>query len=177
MTLTASEVRTYYADRAPGLKQSGKELRGACPVHRGKDSNFSVNIETGFAHCHSQCGRGWDIISLEMELAGIGFPQAKERVYDLIGRPRVPWEDRNIEAVYDYTDEAGKLQYQVVRLYGKQFKQRRPDGQGGWVWGLGDVQRLPFQLPKVMAADFVAVAGRRAGCIEPRSARDRSYLQ
>jgi DnaB-like helicase C terminal domain/CHC2 zinc finger/Toprim-like len=157
VNFTASEVHAYYASQVPGLKQFGKELRGPCPVHNGKDLNFSVNIETGFAHCHSQCGRGWDVISLEMELTGVGFPQAKERVFDLVGRPRVPWEDRNIEAVYDYTDEAGKLLYQVVRLHGKQFRQRRPDGQGAWTWGLGDVQRVPFQLPRIMGSEFVAV--------------------
>jgi replicative DNA helicase len=163
-TFTISEVHTYYSNRVPGLKQSGKELRGPCPVHRGKDANFSVNMETGLAQCHSQCGRGFDIISLEMELAGVAFPQAKERVYDLVGRPRVPWEDRNIEATYDYTDEAGKLLYQVVRLHGKQFRQRRPDGQGGWSWGLGDAPRVPFQLPKLKGADFAAVCEGEKDC-------------
>jgi DNA primase len=157
MNFTLSEVRAYYASRVPELKQCGRELRGPCPVHRGKDPNFSVNPETGFAHCHSQCNRGWDLISLEMELAGIGFPQAKERVFDLVGRPRVPWEDRNIEATYDYVDSSGKLLYQVVRRYGKQFKQRRPDGQGAWIWSLGGMPRVPFHLPKILASDFVAI--------------------
>jgi DNA primase len=164
MTFTTSEVHTYYASRVPGLKQAGKELRGPCPVHKGKDPNFSVNMETGLAQCHSQCGRGFDLISLEMELAGVAFPQAKERVYDLIGRPRVAWEDRNIETTYDYTDEAGKLLYQVVRLHGKQFKQRRPDGQGGWAWGLGDVLRVPFHLPEILTSDFVAICEGEKDC-------------
>lgn len=38
---------------------------------------------------------------------------------------------------YDYTDEAGKLLYQVVRFEPKSFAQRRKDPHGeGWVWGL-----------------------------------------
>ena len=39
-----------------------------------------------------------------------------------------------IEATYDYRDEAGRLTYQVVRYPPKDFRQRRPDGSGGWVW-------------------------------------------
>jgi hypothetical protein len=141
----------------PGLKQFGKELRGPCPVHGGKDANFSVNLETGFAYCHSQCDHGFDIISLEMELAGIGFPQAKERVYDLLGRPPVSWEDRNIEAVYPYVDESGKTQYEVVRLHGKQFRQRRRNSDGSYSWGLSGVDPLPFRAGKLEGADAVFV--------------------
>ena len=37
-----------------------------------------------------------------------------------------------IVATYDYTDADGKLLYQVVRYEPKDFRQRRPDGNGGW---------------------------------------------
>jgi KaiC/GvpD/RAD55 family RecA-like ATPase len=161
-----SEVRSYYASRVPSLRiNNQREWRGPCPVHGGKDSNFAVNAETGLAQCHSQCGRGWDPISLEMELTGADFPRAKTAVFDIVGRPNVPWEERNTEAVYDYTDATGKLLFQVVREYGKKFKQRRPDGQGGWHWGLGDVQRVPFRLPKVHAADFVGICEGERDCL------------
>ncbi len=157
MNFTQTEVRAYYAARVPALKiTSQREWRGGCPVHGGKDPNFTVNSETGLAHCMSQCGRGWDLVSLEMELFGLNFPPAKERVFELIGRPRMAWEERDVEEIYDYTNESGALLYQVLRYHGKSFRQRRPDGNGGWIWGLGDVQRVPFQLPKVVAADFLA---------------------
>jgi replicative DNA helicase len=157
MIFTPAEVRAYY-ERFPSLKiNNQREWRGPCPVHQGDDPNFSVNAETGLAQCYSQCGRGWDPISLEMELSGDDFPHAKARVFEIVGRPDVPWEERNVEAIYDYTDAENKLLYQVLRYHGKAFKQRRPDGFGGWRWGLGDVQRVPFRLPKVAAADFVAV--------------------
>jgi KaiC/GvpD/RAD55 family RecA-like ATPase len=158
MIFAPSEVRSYYAARVPSLKVTGqREWRGPCPVHNGAGLNFAVNAETGLAQCHSQCGRGWDPISLEMELSGVDFPRAKSAVFEIIGRPNVPWEERNVEAIYDYTDAAGKLLYQVLRYHGKTFKQRRPDGAGGWHWGLGDVRRVPFRLPKVQNAEFVAV--------------------
>jgi len=158
MIFTAGEVRSYYISRIPHLKLTNqKEWRCPCPVHQGKDLNFAINSETGLAQCHSQCGKGWDIISLEQELGGLDFPRAKEKVFELVGRPKVPWEERNIEAIYDYTDESGKLLYQVLRYFGKDFKQRRPDGNGGWNWGLGDTKRVPFHLPRVKAAEFVAI--------------------
>jgi hypothetical protein len=34
--------------------------------------------------------------------------------------------------IYDYTDENGKLLYQVCRYEPKRFGHRQPDGQGGW---------------------------------------------
>lgn len=158
MTFTQSEVRTFYAARVPGLKLTNqREWRGPCPIHSGKDPNFGVNSETGLATCHSQCGRGWDLISLEQELFGLEFPKAKERVYELIGRPNVPWEERNVEAVYDYTDASGNLLYQVLRYFGKEFKQRRPSTDGGWIWGLGSAERVPFRLAKVKHAEAVVV--------------------
>lgn len=151
-------MRAYYAARLPKLNiTSFREWRAPCPIHSGKDPNFSVNAETGLAQCHSQCGRGWDMISLEQDLFSLDFPTAKDRVFELVGRPKVPWEERNLEAVYDYTDERGKLLYQVLRNHGKDFKQRRPDLNGGWIWGLGDVRRVPFHLPRVMNADFVGI--------------------
>ena len=159
MNFTPPEVQAYYAARVPSLRiNRQREWRGPCPVHNGKDPNFSVNAETGLADCHSQCGRGWDIISLEQELFNLDFARAKERVCELVGRPQVPWEERDLEATYDYTNENGKVLYQVLRYHGKNFRQRRPDGNGGWVWGLGDVKRVPFRLAKIQHSEFVAVA-------------------
>lgn len=158
MIFSPSEVRIYYGARVPSLNiTSQREWRGPCPVHKGKDPNFAVNAETGYSYCHSQCGRGWDLLSLEIELTGLDFPQAKDQVWELLGRPKVPWEERNTEALYDYTDLDGKLLYQVVRNFGKEFKQRRPDGNGGWHWNIHGVDVVPYRLPKFAAAEFIAV--------------------
>lgn len=56
------------------------------------------------------------------------------------------------EETYDYTDENGKLLYQVLRpSSGKRFQQRRPDGKGGWTYNLTQT-RVPYRLPQVIAA-------------------------
>lgn len=56
---------------------------------------------------------------------------------------------RRIVATYDYTDELGRVLYQVVRTDPKGFYQRRPDGRGSWENGLGDVRRVLFRLHEI----------------------------
>lgn len=64
-----------------------------------------------------------------------------------------PFEDR-IDATYDYRDEQGHLLFQVVRLHSpKDFRQRRPDGAGDWIWNLDGVRRVPYRLPELITAD------------------------
>lgn len=163
MIFTPVEVSAYYAARVPGVKQNGaKQWRGACPVHNGKDPNFAVESDTGMAVCHSQCGKGWDMIGLEMEIAGTIFPAAKRDVFAIIGRPEPSPSDAEIEATYDYCSADGIVSYQVVRKCGKRFLQRRPNGHGGWIWGLGSAAPLPFHLPQMLNAPMVwIVEGER----------------
>jgi RecA-family ATPase len=54
-----------------------------------------------------------------------------------------------IVAAYDYTDESGELLYQVVRLHPKNFRHRRPDGKGGWIWQ-GSERRVPYRWPEII---------------------------
>ncbi|MBK9126299.1 MAG: hypothetical protein IPM13_00655 [Phycisphaerales bacterium] len=57
-----------------------------------------------------------------------------------------------ILATYDYRNAAGELLFQVVRFEDKQFRQRRPDGNGGWSWKLGRTPRVLYRLPELLAA-------------------------
>lgn len=56
-------------------------------------------------------------------------------------------------AIYDFTDERGRLLYQEVRYEPKAFRVRRPDGNGGWKYNLGSVRRVPSNLAALAAAD------------------------
>ena len=58
---------------------------------------------------------------------------------------------RYMSKAYDYIDEHGECIYQVVRYEPKTFRQRRPDGKGGWVWNIKDVTPVPYNLPGIMA--------------------------
>jgi hypothetical protein len=61
-----------------------------------------------------------------------------------------------ILATYPYTDENNVLLFEVVRFdtadREERFRQRRPDGKGGWIWNLKGVRRVLFRLPELKAA-------------------------
>jgi hypothetical protein len=69
-----------------------------------------------------------------------------------------------IAATYDYSNEQGDLLYQVVRYEPKDFKQRRPDGNGGWIWNLKGVQRVLYRLPEVLAQESIFVCEGEKDC-------------
>lgn len=75
-----------------------------------------------------------------------------------------------IVATYDYRDEHGALLYQVVRYEPKDFRQRRPDGSGGWAWSAGE-RRVLYRLPELVqfpdATVFVCEGEKDADRVAP----------
>jgi hypothetical protein len=66
-----------------------------------------------------------------------------------------PAKKSNERACFDYHDEQGALLFQVVRfdteIVKDRFRQRRPDGKGGWIWKTSARQVL-YRLPALIAA-------------------------
>ena len=71
---------------------------------------------------------------------------------------------------YDYRDENGALLYQVLRFIPKDFKQRQPDGKGGWIWNLQGVRRVLYRLPELIKAKL---QGLRIFIVEGEKDADR----
>jgi hypothetical protein len=67
-------------------------------------------------------------------------------------------------ATYDYSDESGNLLYQTCRYQPKDFRQRRPDGKGGWIWNLDGARRVLYRLPEVLKAQTVCLAEGEKDC-------------
>jgi hypothetical protein len=107
-----------------------------CPIHDDRHPSLGVTLKPDriLVYCSAGC-------ATEDLVTWAGMTMA-----DLFGgRPK-------IKATYGYVDEDSHLLFQVVRYEPKQFRQRRPDGNGGWVWRLDDVRRVLYHLPKLMAA-------------------------
>jgi putative DNA primase/helicase len=164
---TPEEVSAYYAERVPHLKQfQTDEWRGPCPIHHGKKDNFAVNPVSGVWFCHSECGHGGDILKLEKELSGSDFPTCKAKVLQLLSvahpvltEAGAPAEGLKEVERYPYQNVDGDVLFEVVRYEkpdgSKDFRQCRPDSQGGVIWGLGGVERVPYRLPKLPKAETV----------------------
>ena len=117
------------------LKRCKGGYVGPCPTCGGED-RFSVASTTRkkVFRCRG-CGAKGDVIAFQMFLDGCDFDRAVEM---LSGEPKPPPPERKrgnskIIAEYPYTDEAGKLLFQVVRFRAaKDVRLARPDGNGGW---------------------------------------------
>lgn len=126
-------------------RRSGDRSVWFCPFHADKNNpNFTVYPDGRF-YCFA-CGAKGDVIEFEKKRNGTSFPDTVKVLaekYDpgLLTKLR-------IVARYPYLDLDGTPLYEVVRMEDKTFPQRRPDGQGGWIWDLDDVKRVPYRLPE-----------------------------
>lgn len=139
-------VLALLRERGP-VQQKGREWRALCPAHA--DTHPSLDVAAGddgrvLLVCRSHGCQARDICrALGLSLADLFDGQAQ----------RFGFEDR-IVRTYDYRSADGTLLYQAVRLSApKDFRQRRPDGNGGWVWNLEGVARVLYRLPELLAAD------------------------
>jgi hypothetical protein len=131
-----SDYREFLRRNLKGLKwRSGGEGSAKCPFHDDRKASFSVNAQSGLWFCHA-CNVG-----------GTARDFAARRNIEAPAGNRL-----TAECAFDYRDESGALLYQVVRFAGKNFKQRRPDGKGGWHWNLDGVRRVPYRLPELLKA-------------------------
>lgn len=110
-------------------KKAGREWMAVCPKHSDQRASLCINEEKRVFYCQ---GCGW-----------------KGRLYDPNYKSSHS-KKQEIVAVYDYQDEQGNLLFQVVKYHPKAFRQRRPDGKGGWIWNLQGVKRVLYRLPELI---------------------------
>lgn len=56
---------------------------------------------------------------------------------------------------YPYHDENGGVRFEVLRYKNKQFRQRQPDGDGGWIWNLNGVETVLYRLQELISGKGV----------------------
>lgn len=148
-------------------EQSGDNLKVLCPFEDHNDHNpsFSFNCRTGLCQCFG-CKFEGDIFSFFAKLRGLNvktdFPEILNRIASDFGieKSQNKKVQRKLVETYDYTDENGKLLFQVCRYDPKDFKQRRPDGKGRWSWNLKGVEPVLYNLSMVLkATEIIIVEG------------------
>lgn len=133
-----------------GVKPTKSGWNARCPAHDDKNPSLSITAgEKGILlHCHAGCDFN--------EICRLIDIDARDLFYEPINsntksKPSSP--GKTITDEYDYYDEQSKIVYQVVRFRPKEFRQRRPNGKGGWIWSIQGVRRVPYRLSEIIAAE------------------------
>ncbi len=143
--MTPNEVLQRFPDaRATGEGQ----YEARCPAHEDRRASLCIGVrDEKILLC---CQAGCETKSV-VQAAGL-------KMSDLMPSSQTNGKAR-IVATYDYHDAHGKLVYQTVRMEPKDFRQRQPDGNGGWHWNMKGITRIPYRLPQLLAsADAVHIA-------------------
>ncbi len=119
----------------PNVKGINGQYQVRCPCHDDKHASLSLSETPDgrlLAYCHAGCSFENIIKALDLQ---------PDRTNDT----------PVITATYDYKDALTGESYQVVRYNPKAFKQRRPDGKGGWLWNLNGI------TPNLYMRDFLEI--------------------
>ena len=155
--LATNPLPDYLRTRGFSLRPAGSDfVTNACPVKEDQKLHLCVTIDTaqGLWHCNDH-ERGGTVIDWVMHERGCDAAQAMR---ELGGGKNGQEPNGKIACAYDYTDEAGKLLFQCVRFDPKDFKQRRPDDNGGWIWNMKGTRRVLYRLPDVLKAGSICIA-------------------
>lgn len=123
-----------------------------CPIHEASPGTHanSLSLHTAddgkiLVKCHNGCDPKEIVYAFGLTWTDM-FPERNQPA------------SSQITAVYDYLDESGVLRFQVCRLEPgkdgrpKDFRQRQPDGNGGWTWKTKGLVKFPYRLPELLAA-------------------------
>lgn len=126
-----------------GISGGGPEYKARCPAHDDDKPSLSIRedrIGNVLLKCHAECHTEKVVQAMGLEMR------------DLFAQPRQEGQGKHIAVIYNYSDEDGNLLFQTVRYEPKDFRQRRPNGQGGWIWSLNGIRRVLYRLPEVLQA-------------------------
>lgn len=145
-------------------KQKGNQWEARCPAH--DDNRASLSIGEGkdgrvLLRCFAGCDAGAIVGAVGLKLSDLFPPKEPKTSVEFHHGPS-PYRPARpvLVKTYDYVDENGVLLSQTCRFepgedgQRKSFKQRRPDGNGGWIYkrALDGVRLVPYRLPEIIEA-------------------------
>lgn len=130
------------------VKAHGDQWQAQCPAHEDSRASLSVSLGRSGAilvNCFAGCTFSAILNALNLT-AGSLSPQKV---------PSLP--QPRLVATYDYKDARGELRYQVCRFEPKDFRQRRPNGGGGWLWNMQGITKIPYRLNELLGHSTVYI--------------------
>jgi hypothetical protein len=141
---TKNEIIENILSKFENVKRTSNGWQACCPAHPDNKPSLAITIKQQkvLLHCFAGCAAEKIVTAAGLEWTDMFFDGQQS--------PRVAKR-------YSYRDESGELLYQVLRYEPKDFKVRRPDGEGGWIYNLRDTRKVPFRLDKVQKTDWVLI--------------------
>lgn len=135
-------------DRLNGVVRVSGGFQAKCPC-RSDDDNPSFSVSEGeggkvVVYCHAgRCDTKQACAAMGITMSDL-YPPKQPKKLELVAK-------------YPYLDETGTLLFEKLRYVDtangkKEFRQRKPDGKGGWEYKLGDTPRVLYNLPEVIKA-------------------------
>jgi len=156
--MTTGEIASHLTK----AKKTANGYLACCPAHDDKSPSLSISEGSGgktLLKCFAGCSTDAVLQAIGLEMKDL-FPDAQPPIVRLNGNgstatpkaAKVANTPKTIVAVYEYTDERGEVLYENVRYQPKGFRQRRPDGEGGYIYNLDGIDRVPYHLPELIDA-------------------------
>lgn len=133
--------------RLDGVVRVSGGFQAKCPC-RDDDENPSFSVSEGeggkvVVYCHAgRCDTAKACEAMGLSMSELYPPRPKKEL--------------KFVAKYRYLDEHGTLLFEKLRYVDesgkKEFRQRKPDGNGGWSYKLGDTPRVLYNLPAIKKA-------------------------
>jgi len=130
-----------------------KERRGHT-LRWGNRGSKEVDLRKGtwFDFENNEGGGVVDLVRMHEGAQLAGIPDVLERKFGIPKQTQKAIQPAQfLSKVYNYADAQGELRYQVLRYEPKTFRQRRPDGNGGWIYNMQDVEALPYNLHGILS--------------------------
>ena len=153
--LDSLDIKAYYSSELPSIKWNSSDRGQAlCPFHDDHKASLSVNQATGQFKCFG-CNKKGSVFDFYMARHNVDYRTALNALAKEAGLITEP--QRKIIKTYNYRNESGNLLFQTVRYEPKDFRQRRPDGKGGWIWNLEGVHLVPYNLPEISKSKSILI--------------------
>jgi putative DNA primase/helicase len=117
-------------DRFKVKEQNGNRAKAICPAHPDREASLSLRYDATenktLVYCHAGCESGEILDRVGLKMADL-FDKSLEK--------SSKYQTQNIEKIYQYKDQTGKVLFEKIRYKPKRFNQRRVVN-GITLWGL-----------------------------------------
>lgn len=141
-------ARHYWGEPNAKLSQKGRTLRW------GTNGSKELDLVKG-AWYDFEADAGGGAVDIVKQYGNLGISgsvaDVLERDFGIQKQAQKALEPKQyIQRIYSYFDTDGAEAYQACRLYPKSFRLRQPDGRGGYLYSVKDIEPLPYNLPAIM---------------------------